>query len=76
MFIAKYLFLGIAMFLYLYYFYKINIATMRIHTIYIVKAQIGSFNLSHRFIIERCDFFMNKTEFSSLFKVFMGVCRH
>ena len=49
---------------------------MRIHTIYIVKAQIGSFNLSHRFIIERCDFFMNKTELGSLFKVFMGVCRH
>ena len=65
MFIAKYLFLGIAVFLYLYYFCKINIATMRIHTIYIVKAQIGSFNLSHRFIIERCDFFyeQNRTWF-------------
>ena len=49
---------------------------MRIHTIYIVKAQIGSINLSHRFIIERCDFFMNKTELSSLFKAFMGVCRN
>lgn len=49
---------------------------MRIHNIYIVRAQIGSFNKSHRFVIERCDFFMNKTELGSLFKVFMGVCRH
>ena len=72
----KYLFLGIAAFLYLCYFCKINIAAMRIHNIYIVRAQIGSFNKSHRSITKRCDFFMNKTELGSLFKVFIGVCRH
>ena len=49
---------------------------MRIHNIYIVRAQMGSFNLSHRSITKRYDFFMNKTELSSLFKVFMGVCRN
>lgn len=49
---------------------------MRIHNIYIVRAQMGSFNLSHRSITKRCDFFMNKTGLRSLFKVFMGVCRN
>ncbi|PDP67362.1 hypothetical protein CLI70_11535 [Prevotella intermedia] len=68
--------MGIAAFLYLCYFCKINIAAMRIHNIYIVRAQIGSFNLSHRSITKRCDFFMNKTELGSLFKVFIGVCRN
>ena len=34
------------------------------------------FSKTHRSFLERCDFFMNKTELGSLFNIFIGVCRN